>query len=131
MNGVNSYAAYDNYYSSTITNKSNDTKAASGRKTNSSQNSVSQPKLSDKAQDLLEKLKKTYKNMDFMVAGKGDDAKEILSRGTKEFSVLFSTEELEKMAADKTYEKEYMNKVQGAVRMSEQINKQFGFGPTS
>ncbi len=69
--------------------------------------------------------------MDFMVAGKGDDAKEILSRGTKEFSVLFSTEELEKMAADKTYEKEYMNKVQGAVRMSEQINKQFGFGPTS
>ena len=131
MNGVNSYAAYDNYYSSTINNKSNDTKAASGRKTNSSQNSVSQPKLSDKAQDLLEKLKKTYKNMDFMVAGKGDDAKEILSRGTKEFSVLFSTEELEKMHADKTYEKEYMNKVQGAVRMSEQINKQFGFGPTS
>ena len=59
MNGVNSYAAYDNYYSSTITNKSNDTKAASGRKTNSSQNSVSQPKLSDKAQDLLEKLKRS------------------------------------------------------------------------
>lgn len=88
MNGVNSYAAYDNYYSSTINNKSNDTKAASGRKTNSSQNSVSQPKLSDKAQDLLEKLKKTYKNMDFMVAGKGDDAKDYVLKDRKGFDAF-------------------------------------------
>jgi len=132
MNGVNSYGAYqDSYYSSVVKNKNNDTKTSTGRKTSASQSNVTQPKLSDKAQDLLEKLKKTYGNMDFMVAGKGDDAKELLSRGTKEFSVLFSAEELEKMASDKKYEKQYMDKVQGAVRMSEQINKQFGFGPAS
>lgn len=67
--------------------------------------------------------------MDFMVADydRGEEAKEILSRGTKEFSVLFSTEELEKMASDEKYEKEYMDRVHGAVRMSQQINKQFGF----
>lgn len=132
MNGVNSYAAYqDNYYNSVVKNKNSDTKTAAGKKTSGTQNTVNQPKLSDKAQDLLERLKKTYGSMDFMVAGKGDDAKEILSRGTKEFSVLFSAEELEKMASDEKYEKQYMDKVQGAVRMSEQISKQFGFGPAS
>ena len=47
--------------------------------------------LSAKAQKLLEQLKKTYGNMDFMVADYKDqeDARSILSRGTKEFSVLF------------------------------------------
>lgn len=86
-------------------------------------------KLSQKAQALLEKLQKTYKNMDFMAADykNGAEAGDILSRGTKEFSVLFSTEELEKMASDKKYEKEYMAKIQGAVQMSDQINRQFGF----
>lgn len=105
MNGVNSYAAYDNYYSSTINNKSNDTKAASGRKTNSSQNSVSQPKLSDKAQDLLEKLKKTYKNMDFMVAGKGDDAKKFFRAGQKNFLCCFQQKNWKKWPLTKRMKK--------------------------
>lgn len=67
--------------------------------------------------------------MDFMVADfdKGDNAKDILSRGTKEVSVIFSSSELEKMASDEKYEKEYMERVQGALRMSEQINREFGF----
>lgn len=86
-------------------------------------------RLSDKAKRLLEKLRKTYGDIDFMVADfeKGDDAKRILSRGTREFSVLFSVEELEKMASDEKYEQEYMNGVKGAIRMSEQINAQFGY----
>lgn len=86
--------------------------------------------LSDKAQALLKKLRSTYSNMDFMVADfdNGDEAKEILSRGTKEASVLFTSEELEKMASNEKYEKEYMDRVQGALRMSEKINEQFGFG---
>lgn len=131
MNGVNLYGAYDNYYHSTEMNKYEDTKKTAAKRTDNSQNSIRQPELSDKAQDLLKRLQKTHANMDFMVAGKGDRAEEILSRGTKEFSVLFSAEELEKMASDEKYEKEYMGRVQGAVRMSEQINKQFGFGPAS
>lgn len=90
---------------------------------------VKQPKLSQAAQNLLEKLRNTYDTMDFMVADfkNEEEAKSILSRGTKEVSVLFSTEELEKMASDENYEKEYMDRVQGALRMSEQINEQFGF----
>lgn len=48
--------------------------------------------------------------------------------GRKEFSVIFSTEELEKMAADEKYAKEKINAMKGAVRMSGQINEQFGQG---
>ncbi len=90
---------------------------------------VKQPQLSQAAQKLLEKLRNTYSDMDFMVADfkNADEAKAALSRGTKEVSVLFSSEELEKMASSEKYEKEYMHRVQGALRMSDEINKKFGF----
>lgn len=47
-------------------------------------------------------LRISYSDMDFMVADfdKGDNAKDILSHGTKEVSVIFSSSELEKMASD-------------------------------
>lgn len=88
-----------------------------------------QPQLSQAAQKLLEKLRNTYGDMDFMVADfkNADEAKAVLSRGTKEFSVLFSSEELEKMASDKKYEQECMERIQGALQMSDEINKKFGF----
>lgn len=91
--------------------------------------SIGEAGLSKGAQALLEKLRKSYGDMDFMVADfdKGDNAKDILSRGTKEVSVIFSSSELEKMASDEKYEKEYMERVQDALRMSEQINREFGF----
>ena len=56
--------------------------------------------LSQKAQKLLEKLRKKYGNIDFMVGDydNAEDAKKLLSGGTKETTVLFSVEELEKMA---------------------------------
>ena len=95
--------------------------------------SIGESGLSQKAQVLLEKLRKTYGDMDFMVADfdKGDNAKEILSRGTKDVSVIFSSSELEKMASDGKYEQEYMSRVQGALRMSDQINREFGFTSAS
>lgn len=115
------------YYNTAVrqqeeTKKSKETTAKNTQKTK-------QPQLSKAAQNLLEKLRRNYSNMDFMVADfeNSEEAKEALARGTKEFSVLFSTEELEKMASDEKYEKEYMNRVQGAVRMSEEINKKYGF----
>lgn len=91
--------------------------------------SIGEAGLSKGAQALLEKLRKSYGDMDFMVADfdKGDNAKDILSRGTKEVSVIFSSSELEKMVSDEKYEKEYMERVQDALRMSEQINREFGF----
>ena len=91
--------------------------------------SMGTKKLSSKAMELLERLKKTYNNMDFMVAdyNSEEEAKGILARGTNEFSVLFSSEELEKMAADEDYLNENLDKLEGAVKFSERINDEFGF----
>lgn len=66
--------------------------------------------------------------MDFMVSDSenASNAKELLSHGTKEFSVLFSGEELEKMASSEIYENEYMDRIDNAVDMSARINEEFG-----
>lgn len=97
-------------------------------KKESIENTVGETQLSEKAQALLKKLRETYGDMDFFAAdfSKGDNAKDILSKAGKEFSVILTVEELEKMASDEKYEKEYMEKVQGARRMSEQISKEYG-----
>ncbi len=135
MNVINGSYTASQYYNNTIQQKQknsaekgeSNTAKKSGMASRTS--NANRPQLSNRAQAFLEKLRKTYDNMDFMVADfdKGDNAKEILSHSTKEISVLFSSEELEKMASDEKYAKEYMNRVNGAVRMSEQINQQFGF----
>lgn len=83
--------------------------------------------LSRQAQDLLKRLRNKYKDMDFMALNKGDNAKEMLSKGTKEFSVLFSSDELEKMASDDKYLEEKIKGMEGAVRMSKEINQKFGY----
>ncbi|MCM1224909.1 MAG: DUF6033 family protein, partial [Lachnospiraceae bacterium] len=116
-------------YAGSYANAANSKKQAAESKEATQTGSKGEAGLSQKAQSLLEKLRKTYGDMDFMVADfdKGDNAKDIMSRGTKEVSVIFSSSELEKMASDEKYEQEYMNRVQGALRMSEQINREFGF----
>lgn len=97
-------------------------------KKESIENTVGETQLSEKAQALLKKLRETYGDMDFFAAdfSKGDNAKDILSKADKEFSVILTVDELEKMAFDEKYEKEYMEKVQGARRMSEQVSKEYG-----
>lgn len=109
--------------------KKEDGRQANGAETKRTGSELREPKLSEAADKLLKKLRSTYGNMDFMVADfkNAEEAKDVISRGTKEISVLFSTDELEKMASDEKYEKEYMDRVQGALRMSDEINRQFGF----
>ena len=125
MEITNNYSNYTSGYA----NAANSRKQAAESKAATQKSSIGESGLSKGAQALLEKLRKSYSDMDFMVADfdKGDNAKDILSRGTKEVSVIFSSSELEKMASDEKYEKEYMERVQGALRMSEQINREFGF----
>ncbi len=125
MEITNNYSNYTSGYASATNSK----KQTAESKASAQTGSIGEAGLSKGAQALLEKLRKSYGDMDFMVADfdKGDNAKEILSRGTKEVSVIFSSSELEKMASDEKYEKEYMERVQGALRMSEQINREFGF----
>ena len=70
-------------------------------------------KLSAKAQGYLEKLRKQYGDYDFFVSNDLDTAQTVGSQ--KEFSVLFTTEELEKMADDDEYAEKVMGNVGKAV----------------
>ena len=125
MEITNNYSNYTSGYASAANSRKQTAESKAAAQTGS----IGEAGLSKGAQALLEKLRKSYSDMDFMVADfdKGDNAKDILSRGTKEVSVIFSSSELEKMASDEKYEEEYMERVQGALRMSEQINREFGF----
>lgn len=83
--------------------------------------------LSSKAQNYLNNLRKQYGDYDFFIGNKSDDLRSLVKSGTKEFSVIFSSAEIEHMASDEKYAKEKLQAIEGAVRMSEKINQQFGF----
>ena len=80
---------YSNYASS-YAGTANSKKQAAESKETTQTSSIGETGLSKGAQALLEKLRKSYGGMDFMVGDfdRGDNAKEILSRGTKEVSVI-------------------------------------------
>lgn len=86
--------------------------------------------LSQRAQELLKKLRETYGNMDFFVGdpNKANNLKDIFSRSTKEFAVIISGEELEKMASDEEYAAKCMEKIESAVSMAERIHQELATG---
>ena len=130
MSTINtSYAAMQ--YTMNATQQSNkQTKQQGSSKVaqNSQTETAGQKTLSKDAQAVLEKLKSKYGNMDFFVADPDseDEAKEIMSRGTKEYSVMISSDELEKMAADEDYYNKNINTIDDAVKKSKEINEKFG-----
>lgn len=70
-------------------------------------------KLSDKAQNFLDGLREKYGDYDFVVSANpsADDA----IGGTKAYSVIFTPEELERMADDEDYAQKMMGNVGKAV----------------
>ena len=120
MNVNTTAAAYGSYQNNYKTGTADKKKEAT---------QTTEKNLSKAAQKLLKDLRGSRADMDFMVADfeNGDNAKDILAQSDKEFTVIFSKEEMEKMASDPKYYAEKMHSVQGALRMSEEINAQFGF----
>lgn len=84
-------------------------------------------KLSSKAQAFLKKLRKQYGSYDFFIGNSTDNLKSLVKSGTKEFSVIFSNAELERMAEDEKYAQEKLQSMERAIKMSREINQQFGF----
>lgn len=85
---------------------------------------TNEAKLSSKAQGLLKSLRNLYGDFDFFVGNSTDDLKALSKSGSKEFSVIFSNEELEKMADDADYAKEKIQAMENAVQMSKKISGQ-------
>ncbi|MCH5267260.1 MAG: hypothetical protein J1E62_02855 [Lachnospiraceae bacterium] len=84
--------------------------------------------LSDKAKNLLEELQQKYTNMDFIIANYDSDeeAQRLLSRGTKEYSVLIDPETLEAMAADEATKEKYLGIIDDATSQLRQMVDELG-----
>ncbi len=82
--------------------------------------------LSEGAKKLLDELKEKYGNMDFFVSNYSSDeeAQDIMSRGTKEYSVLIDPETLEKMAADEETKNKYMGIIEESTGKLDEIKEQ-------
>lgn len=115
MNKVGMYDSYVNNYHNYETSAQSGTQKASAGKTSETTNTKS-VELSKEAKDLLKELQQKYGNMDFIVGEyeTDEEAASYLSRGTKEYSVLMSAEELEKMAKDSSAKKDGMDKIESA-----------------
>ena len=77
--------------------------------------------LSTKAQSYLENLRKKYGDYNFVVSNDLDTSKTLGS--DKEYSVILTTEELEKMAEDDEYAQKVMGQVGSAVDMLKDISE--------
>ena len=64
--------------------------------------------LSDKAKGYLAKLRKSRKNVDFRISEKGMEEKYLDETTAKEFTVVLTNEEIERMATDKAFEKKQL-----------------------
>ncbi len=69
-------------------------------------------KLSDKAKGFLENLRKKYGDYDFVISNDLDAAETV--GGTKEYSVMLTVDELERMADDEEYAAKVMGQVKDA-----------------
>ena len=89
--------------------------------------SKNEEKLSKKAQDFLKNLRKKYGDYDFMIGNGADELKSLSKSGSKEFSVILSSAEIERMANDEKYAQEKMDGIQGAVKMCKRICEENGY----
>lgn len=124
MNKIGSYGMYQqNYYENTLQGKKEKEAAKTSK---ADKTGAGQVKLSSRAQKLLQELKRTYGNMDFMVADyeSDEEAAEYLSRGNKEYSVLLDTETLEEMAADSKTKEKYLGLLDEATGKLTDLKKQ-------
>lgn len=127
MNKVSSYSAYQSsYYESTIQNRKQQEASRAAKTEESSK--ANKKQLSKGAQELLKELKKTYGNMDFIVADyeTDEEAASYLKRGTKEYSVLIEPELLEEMAADEDTKKEQLGLLEEAASKLSDMKNQLG-----
>ncbi|MCR5178039.1 MAG: DUF6033 family protein [Lachnospiraceae bacterium] len=91
---------------------------------------INESKLSDKAKNYLNKLRDKYGDYDFVVGNDEDDLDELMKGTSKEFSVIFSNEELERMADDEAYGESQMSRVEDAVATARKLTEELGSGDT-
>ncbi len=130
MQKIGTYSAYQNnvYERASQTSKSGRSTGITDAKKAGEVKENKTPTLSKAAQNLLKDLKKTYKDMDFIVADyeTEEEAAEYLSRGTSEYSALLTSDELEKMAADESVKEKNLKILDEAKSKLDDMKKELG-----
>lgn len=83
--------------------------------------------LSDKAKELLSKLREKYGEYDFFVGNTEEEHKALAGSGSKEFSVTITAKELEKMAEDEDYAAKKEHEIESSVAMCKRICEEYGY----
>ena len=114
MDKIGAYSTYQQTYAETVANRKDSfvrTKETGQVKNADQTKTAEKVQLSEKAKNLLKELQKKYGNMDFIVADyeTEEEASALLSRGTKEYSVLIDPDTLEKMASNEEEKQKYIN----------------------
>jgi len=99
---------------------------ASAKRTGGVKAKEGESKLSKKAADFLAKLREERSDFDFEVSD-GRNLSRFAGKSDKEYSVYFTSEELEKMADDPQYAEEKLGSLDTIVEMSDKIGKDEGF----
>lgn len=92
------------------------TKAAKSTKTEKAKELSAEEQLSDKAKTYLKNLRRSRNFVDFRIAEKGKENDALAGKSNKEFTVVLSNEEIEKMATDKKFEREQLNTLDQTVK---------------
>lgn len=82
---------------------------------------ANESKLSEKAQGFLASLREKYGDYDFYVGDINGDTDALTRGGSKEYSVIISSDEIERMANDEDYANQQMKYVEDAISMSKQV----------
>ncbi len=91
-------------------------KAAKSTKAEKAKTLSAEDQLSDKAKSYLKNLRRSRNFVDFRIAEKGKENDALAGKSNKEFTVVLSNEEIEKMATDKKFEREQLNTLDQTVK---------------
>lgn len=130
---INGLTTQTNTYTGTTqkSGRSNATAKTKSTSTASKTASSAESNLSTKAKKFLDELRSVNDDFDFIIAGKDDDKRALADGSDKEFSVVLSPEEMERMANDEKYAEDKLKTIRTVVEMSKRINEQFGFAGTT
>ena len=91
-------------------------KATQATKTEKAKALSAEEGLSDKAKTYLKNLRRSRGHVDFRISEKGKENDALAGKSNKEFTVVLSNEEIEKMATDKKFERQQLNTLDQTVK---------------
>lgn len=131
MDKINLYNVYQNNYYSKTSQAGKNGQSTAAEETKGVKGAAAKEnkvELSQAAKDLLKELKEKYGNTDFIIADyeTDEEAASYLSRGTNQYSVLLTPEELEEMAADEDKKNENLAVLDDALAKLDEMKNQLG-----